>query len=202
MHKRHFMLLPAVISAVMLSVALAACGGSSSKVLSASTPTVQSGAEAAVPTVVVAAPTVAAQPTATPTPPTLVPPPPTPTPEPPTPVPPPPEPVLPAPRPPAALPAPAPQAPSAPIATSATRVITVALLRFAPTVIDASAGQTLTINMVNTDFMVPHDIGLGSNRTTTCPGPCSPSFTFTVPRGATILTCTLHADMTVTVNGR
>jgi len=25
---------------------------------------------------------------------------------------------------------------------------------------------------------------------------------FTVPRGSTILTCTLHADMTVTVNGR
>ena len=56
--------------------------------------------------------------------------------------------------------------------------------------------------MNNTDYLVPHDLGLGANRTSTCPGPCTPSFTFTVPRGTTILTCTLHADMTVTVNGR
>jgi hypothetical protein len=78
----------------------------------------------------------------------------------------------------------------------------VALLKFSPTVIDAATGSSLTVTMNNTDFMVPHDIGLGSNRTPTCPGPCAPSITFTVPRGSTILTCTLHPDMTVTVNGR
>ena len=77
-----------------------------------------------------------------------------------------------------------------------------ALLKFSPTVIDATAGSSLTVTMNNTDYLVPHDLGLGANRTATCPGPCSPSFTFTVPRGTTILTCTLHADMTVTVNGR
>src|SRR5215204_1354771 len=116
MHKRHFLLLPAVISAVTLSAALAACGGSSSEPLSTKTPMVQPGGETAVPALVVPSPTVEAQPTATPVPPTPVPPPtpepppPPPAPEPP-PSPPPPQPVLPAPRPPAALPAPAPQAP-------------------------------------------------------------------------------------------
>jgi hypothetical protein len=76
------------------------------------------------------------------------------------------------------------------------------LLRFAPAVLDAAAGSALTVTMNNTDMLVPHDIGLGSNRTETCPGPCRSSFTFTVPRGSTVLTCTLHPDMTVTVNGR
>ena len=81
------------------------------------------------------------------------------------------------------------------------RTITVALLKFSPTAISAPAGSSLTVTMNNTDYLVPHDLGLGTNRTPTCAGPCTPSFTFTVPRGTTILTCTLHADMTVTVTG-
>ena len=201
MHKRHFLLLPAVISAVILSVALAACGGSSEQGAlgqhaNGATWRRDGGAEcrrcgangrsttnrhayAADPGATAAnadagAATSATSAGAGPAGPKTA----------------------------RGITSAGSAGTASPRATSATRVITVALLRFAPTVIDATAGQTLTINMVNTDFMVPHDIGIGSNRTTTCAGPCSSGFTFTVPRGSTILTCTLHADMTVTVNGR
>jgi plastocyanin len=81
-----------------------------------------------------------------------------------------------------------------------TRQVTARALLFSPTIIAAPAGSSVTLVMDNVDVLVPHDIGLDANRTTTCPGPCKPAITFTAPpRGTYKLTCTLHPDMTVTL---
>ena len=93
----------------------------------------------------------------------------------------------------------APSSASAEDGASMTHEVRASRLLFDKFSLTVVAGSTVTVRLINEDFLVPHNIGvdiLGVHPTEVCAGPCEATLVFTAPTPGTYqFFCTLHQGM-------
>ena len=82
---------------------------------------------------------------------------------------------------------------------SAAYEIRASRLLFDKSSLSVVAGSTITVKLINEDYLVPHNIGvdiLGVHPTEVCAGPCEATLVFTAPAAGTYqFFCSLHQGM-------